>query len=154
MLLYGKKKLVMITAGYMKYICIRLAIWLLQGITVNLERNHSMTRRKSSVKIQRQIFWTEKFCLRRTGMGLRSGTGQRYFLVSWFVNSIMLNSKVRSWVDLLTKFINLAYDLHTVIFSDLAAEDYSILNADKTYITNDERKLRKAKQIDNSGIFF
>ena len=38
--------------------------------------------------------------------------------------------------------------------SDLAAEDYSILNADKTYITNDERKLRKAKQIDNSGIFF
>lgn len=66
----------------------------------------------------------------------------------------MLNSKVRSWVDLLTKFINLAYDLHTEILSDLAAEDYSILNADKTYITNDERKLRKAKQIDNSGIFF
>ncbi len=55
---------------------------------------------------------------------------------------------------MLTKFINLAYDLHTVILSDLAAEDYSILNADKTYITNDERKLRKAKQIDNSGIFF
>lgn len=63
-------------------------------------------------------------------------------------------SKVSSWVDLLTKFIGLAYDLQMEILSDLAAKDYSILNADKTYISNDKRKLRKAKQIDNSGIFF
>ena len=33
-------------------------------------------------------------------------------------------------------------------------KDYSIPNADRTYISNDERKLRKAKQIENSGIFF
>ena len=63
-------------------------------------------------------------------------------------------TKVSSWVDLLAKFINLAYDLNTEIFSDLAAADYSIPNADRAYISNDERKLRRAKQIDNRGIFF
>lgn len=63
------------------------------------------------------------------------------------------HTKVSSWVDLLTKFINLAYDLDTEMLRTLAAKDYSISNADRTYISNDERKLRKAKQIDNSGIF-
>lgn len=63
-------------------------------------------------------------------------------------------TKVSSWADLLTKFINLAYDLYTEILSDLVAKNYSISNADRTYISNDERKLRKAKQVDNSGIFF
>lgn len=62
--------------------------------------------------------------------------------------------KVSSWSDLLTKFINLTYDLDTEMLSDLAASDYSIQNADKTYISNDERKLRKGKQVENSGIFF
>lgn len=63
-------------------------------------------------------------------------------------------TKVSSWVDLLTKFIHLAYDLDTEAMSGLAAKNYSISSADKTYISNDERKLRRAKQIDNSGIFF
>ena len=63
-------------------------------------------------------------------------------------------TKVASWADLLTKFISLVYDLDTEMLSDLAASDYSIPNADRTYISNDERKLRKAKQVDNSGIFF
>lgn len=63
-------------------------------------------------------------------------------------------TKVSSWVDLLSKFINLSYDLDTEILSVLAEEDYSIPNADRIYISNDERKLRKARQIDNSGIFF
>ena len=63
-------------------------------------------------------------------------------------------TKVSSWVDLLSKFVNLSYDLDTGTFSALAEKDYSISNADRTYISNDERKLRKAKQIDNSGIFF
>lgn len=62
--------------------------------------------------------------------------------------------KVLSWVDLLTKFINIAYDLNTETFNDLAAKDYSLPYADKIYISNDERKLRKARQIDNSGIFY
>jgi len=63
-------------------------------------------------------------------------------------------TKVSSWVDLLTKFINLAYDLDTTILNDLAAKDYSIPNATNTYISNDERKLRRSKQIDNSGVFY
>lgn len=63
-------------------------------------------------------------------------------------------TKVSSWADLLTKFITLTYDLDTEVLSDLAAKEYSILNADKIYISNDERKLRRAKQVDNSGIFF
>lgn len=62
--------------------------------------------------------------------------------------------KVSSWADLFYKFINLAYELQTETFRDLAAEDYSISNASSTYISNDKRKLRKAKQIDNSGIFY
>lgn len=62
--------------------------------------------------------------------------------------------KVLSWVDLLTKFINIAYDLNTETFNDLAAKDFSLPYADKIYISNDERKLRKARQIDNSGIFY
>lgn len=63
-------------------------------------------------------------------------------------------TKVSSWADLLTKFISLAYDLDTATLNDLAANDYSISNADRTYISNDRRKFRKAKQIDNSGIFY
>lgn len=63
-------------------------------------------------------------------------------------------TKVSSWVDLLTKFINIAYDLNTDTFRDLAASNYSLPYADRTYISNDERKLRKAKQIDNSGTYF
>lgn len=63
-------------------------------------------------------------------------------------------TKVSSWADLLAKFISLTYDLDTEMLSDLAASNYSIPNADRTYISNDERKFRKAKQVDNSGIFF
>lgn len=63
-------------------------------------------------------------------------------------------TKALSWVDLLTKFISTAYDLDADTFSDLATSNYSLSNADRTYISNDERKLRKAKQIDNSGIYF
>ncbi len=63
-------------------------------------------------------------------------------------------TKVSSWIDLLTKFISIAYDLNVDAFSDLAESNYSLPNADRTYISNDERKFRKAKQIDNSGIYF
>lgn len=63
-------------------------------------------------------------------------------------------TKVSSWADLLTQFIILAYDLDNDTLKELAAKDYSIPNADRTYISNDERKLRKAKQIENTGIFF
>lgn len=63
-------------------------------------------------------------------------------------------TKVSSWVDLLTKFLNLVYDLDIEILRNLAKKDYSIPYAERVYISNDKRKFRKAKQIDNSGIFF
>ena len=63
-------------------------------------------------------------------------------------------TKVSSWAELLSQFIILSYDLDSDTLKDLAAKDYSIPNADRIYITNDERKLRKAKQIETSGIFF
>lgn len=64
------------------------------------------------------------------------------------------HTKVTSWADLLTKTISIAYDLDAETITELAAGDYSIVNATKIYISNDERKLRKAKQIDNSGIYY
>ena len=62
--------------------------------------------------------------------------------------------KVNNWVDLLTKFIGIAYNLDTVLFDDLAKMNYSIPNATRIYISNDNRKLRKPKEIENSGIYF
>lgn len=62
--------------------------------------------------------------------------------------------KTTSWADLLTKTIMIAYDVDAETIAELAACDYSIPNATRTYISNDERKLRKAKQIDNSGIYY
>lgn len=62
--------------------------------------------------------------------------------------------KVKNWVDLLTKFIGIAYDLDMVLFVDLAKQDYSIPNTTRVYISNDDSKLRKPKEIENSGIYF
>lgn len=64
------------------------------------------------------------------------------------------HTKVTSWADLLNKTINTAYDLDSEIITELAAKDYSIPGATRIYISNDERNMRKGKQIDNSGIFY
>ena len=64
------------------------------------------------------------------------------------------HTKVTSWVDLLNKAVNTAYDLDEDKIIELAKSNYSISGANKIYISNDERKIRKAKQIDNSGIFY
>ncbi len=61
---------------------------------------------------------------------------------------------VSSWVDLLSKFVDIAYDLDGELLNDLATKNYSIPNADRVYISNDERKFRKSRQIGNTGIFF
>lgn len=62
--------------------------------------------------------------------------------------------KVTSWVELLSKFIDLAYDLDSELFIELANNDYTVLGANRVYISNDSRKLRKSKQINSSGIFY
>lgn len=63
-------------------------------------------------------------------------------------------NKVTSWADLLTKFIDIAYDLDNNLFIDLAKQNYSIPNATRIYISNDNRQLKRAKQIEKSGIYF
>ena len=63
-------------------------------------------------------------------------------------------TKVSSWADLLAKTMNTAFDLDAETITDLATKDYSIPYATRIYISNDERKIRKPKQIDNSGIYF
>lgn len=63
-------------------------------------------------------------------------------------------TKVSSWAEVLAKFMSVAYELDTPLLSDLAAKNYIIPNASNVYISNDKRKMRKAKEIDRSGIFY
>ena len=64
------------------------------------------------------------------------------------------HTKVNSWADLLAKTMSTAFDLDSDTIDDLAQTNYSIPNATRVYISNDERKFRKPKQIDNSGIYY
>lgn len=64
------------------------------------------------------------------------------------------HTKVSSWIDLLGKAINTAYDLDSETIRELAQSDYSMSGASRIYISNDERKIFKPKQIDNSGIYY
>ncbi len=61
---------------------------------------------------------------------------------------------VTSWIDLLSRFIETVYDLNGEALKELAIKNHSIPNADRVYISNDERKLRKGRQINKTGIFF
>lgn len=63
-------------------------------------------------------------------------------------------TKVSSWAEVLEKFMAIAYDLDTALFSDLAAKNYMIPNAVNVYISNDKRKLRKGKEIERTGIYY
>ena len=54
----------------------------------------------------------------------------------------------------MTKFIDIVYDLDEDLLNELATKNYSIPNADRVYISNDERMLRKGRQINKTGIFF
>lgn len=70
------------------------------------------------------------------------------------IGKVLTHTKVSSWADLLAKTMNTAFDLDAETITDLATKDYSIPYATRIYISNDERKIRKPKQIDNSGIYF
>lgn len=64
------------------------------------------------------------------------------------------HTKVSSWSDLLVKIMNTAFDLDAGTITYLAKNNYSIPNATRVYISNDNRKIRRPKQIGNSGIYF
>ena len=63
-------------------------------------------------------------------------------------------TKVSSWAEVLAKFMAVAYELDTPLLSELAEKNHIIPNASNVYISNDKRKMRKAKEIDRSGIFY
>ena len=63
-------------------------------------------------------------------------------------------NKASNWIDLLTKFLNLLYDLDTQLMVELAKKNYSIPNASSVYLTNDKRILRTPKEIGKCGIFY
>ena len=50
--------------------------------------------------------------------------------------------------------MNTIYDLKPEIIKEYARNNYSIPNAEKIYISNDNRKIRNPKQIDNTGIYY
>lgn len=64
------------------------------------------------------------------------------------------HTRVNSWADLLTKTIKTAYNLEVETISDLAVSNYSPVGATRIYISNDERKLFRPKQIESSGIYY
>ncbi len=63
-------------------------------------------------------------------------------------------TKVSSWAEMLAKTMSTAFDLDAETITDLAVREYSIPSATRSYISNDKRKIRKPKQIDNSSIYF
>ncbi len=63
-------------------------------------------------------------------------------------------TRVSSWAELLSRFISIAYEFDTDLIQELAKIDYSIPNATGVYISNDERKFRKAKEIENNGVYY
>ena len=62
--------------------------------------------------------------------------------------------KANNWAELLSKFVELVYDLNRDILITLANENYKLDKAKRTYITNDQRILRRSKEIGKSGIFY
>lgn len=62
--------------------------------------------------------------------------------------------KVKNWVELLSKMLDMAYDLSPDVIKELASKNFSISNAKKIYISNDKRKISHPKQISTTGIYF
>ncbi|MFD0965359.1 DUF1524 domain-containing protein [Seminibacterium arietis] len=62
--------------------------------------------------------------------------------------------RVNSWADLLSKFMLLMYGLNDSLLINLANKNYTPGKAKKIYLTNDKEKLRNAKEIEKTGIFY
>ena len=61
---------------------------------------------------------------------------------------------VKSYSEMLEKFLELVYDLDSKILTKLAKNDFSLPQARNTYITYNKEKLRKARELSKTGIFF
>lgn len=62
--------------------------------------------------------------------------------------------KANNWAELLSKFVELVYDLNSEALVTLANENYKLDKAKRIYITNDQRILRRPKEIGKKGIFY
>ena len=61
---------------------------------------------------------------------------------------------VKSYVEMLTKFVNLLFDVEPEVFYELAEKEYSMTKSENIYMGYDNSKMRKAKEISNIGIFY
>ncbi|AWX16219.1 hypothetical protein CEP48_08595 [Mergibacter septicus] len=61
---------------------------------------------------------------------------------------------VKTYVELLDKFINLLYEIKPDLLRKLAKQEYMMTNSNSIYIGYEPSKIRKAREISNSGIFY
>ncbi|EKA93141.1 hypothetical protein FPOG_00819 [Fusobacterium periodonticum D10] len=61
---------------------------------------------------------------------------------------------VKSYSQMLEKFLELIYDLDSKILIKLAKNNFSLPQAKNTYITYNKEKLRQPREIVKTGIFF
>lgn len=61
---------------------------------------------------------------------------------------------VSSYVDLLSKVMEMSYDLDSELINGLANKNYKLTSTSRAYITHDAEKLRKAIEIYETGIYF
>lgn len=61
---------------------------------------------------------------------------------------------VSSYSDMLSKIMEILYDLDNETVVELANSNYKLASASRSYITNDCERLRKAVEIYETGIFF
>lgn len=63
-------------------------------------------------------------------------------------------TNVNSYADLLSKVMEIFYDLDNDLINEMADQDFKLTSSSRTYITHDAEKLRKAVEIYETGIFF
>ena len=68
---------------------------------------------------------------------------------------VFLGTKVsvKSYADMLIKFMDILYDLDNATLNKLANENYKLPNATRVYITNDSSVLRKSAELQETGIY-
>ncbi len=61
---------------------------------------------------------------------------------------------VKSYSAMLTSLIHTLYDLSPAVMEKLAQEKYRLTSSDRIYLSTSSADMRRAKEIDNSGIFY
>lgn len=61
---------------------------------------------------------------------------------------------VSSYVGMLNEFINLLFDIKSKLFYELAKNEFSMTKSENVYIGYDNSKIRRPKEIFNTGIFY